>query len=67
MYGCWVYTTTLDDVQPMKTLEAVFWKHLYLRFHVFDANTAAYKNCGGYFLKENDPASGFKVAQVSGY
>jgi len=36
-------TTTLDDVQPMRTLEAVLWKHLYLRFHIFDANTAGCK------------------------
>jgi len=54
--------TTLDDVQPMRTLETVFWKHLNLQFHVFDANTAACKNCGGYFSKENDLASGFIVA-----
>jgi len=50
-----------NDVQLMKTLEAALWKHLYLRFHVFDANTAACKNCGGYFSKENDPASDFLV------
>jgi len=60
-------TATLDDVQPMRTLEAVLWKHLYLQFPVFDANTVAYKNCGGYFSKENDCTSGFMVVQASGY
>ena len=51
----------------MRTLEAVLGKHLNLQLHIFDANTAAKKNWGGYFLKENDPASGFMVVPALGY